>query len=456
MKWGLPAGVDSPLGKRLAWLTALRLLVLATFLVITELYYFKEMVFGGFSTVFAVATAIGAFLASAAYAVLLRFGWRLRGVSHAQLVTDQLIWTAIVYISGGVTSGAASLYGLTCLSGAILLGPPGAVSAGAAGVASYLAMCVGLGRGWVPPPPDQPPVAYLVRASDMVYPAFSTVMVIALVTVLGAYLAERLALLGGRVEEATRRAEQAERLAALGRLAAGLAHEIRNPLGAIRGSVELLREGGELSRDNRRLCEIVEQEAIRLNDLVTDMIDLSRPPAPVLGPLDLAATAQAVVELAGKSLRTQDVAVRYEGPTSLVVKADGAHVHQLLWNLVRNAVQASSAASDVVVRIQAEARGDVLLVVSDHGVGIPASEVAHIFDAFYTTRSHGVGIGLAVVKQIVDAHGFHIEVASEPGVGTRIAVRIPEARREGEPAALATATRASEPGLGSPPEPVET
>src|SRR5262249_19405957 len=173
------------------------------------------------------------------------------------------------------------------------------------------------------------------------------------------YLAERLRATGGRlvqaaaqVEQAEARAEQAERLALLGRVAAALAHEIRNPLGSIAGSIELLRTGGTLTVDDRRLCEIIERETARLNDLVGDMLELARPRPPSKTRLDLAATAREVVMLAGRSGRGEDVRVRYEGPANVVVHADAAQMRQVVWNLTRNAIQASSAGDEVVVLVR--------------------------------------------------------------------------------------------------------
>jgi signal transduction histidine kinase/3D (Asp-Asp-Asp) domain-containing protein len=313
------------------------------------------------------------------------------------------------------------------VSGAILLGTPGAIYAALTGMVCYASMCIGFANGLILPPPDQVAAAYVTQTNAMVYPAFSTLAATALVSALASFLTQRLAAFGGRLEAVTRRAEQAERLAMLGRLAAALAHEIRNPLGSIRGSIELLRTGGALDSQDQRLCEIIEREASRLNDLVTDMVDLSRPRSPELSATDLAAVAQAVVQLARGSSRGEDITIVYHGPSSLVVRADPAQMRQLLWNLVRNAMQASSAGNEVQVELARNTDGAVRMSVSDAGAGIPASSRDRIFDAFFTTRSHGVGIGLAVVKQVSDAHGFDIEVESEFDSGTTFAMHIPTA-----------------------------
>jgi signal transduction histidine kinase/3D (Asp-Asp-Asp) domain-containing protein len=425
MKLPIPIGVDSPLGRRIVGLSFFRLAVLASFVGLIQIYF--ELELGGFSSTVAIGTAALAFLTTAVYALPLRRERWLQAMAHVQLITDQLTWTAIVYISGGVTSGSTSLYGLTCLSGAILLGTYGALSAAAAGTTFYLALCLGFAQGWIRPPSDQAFHAYLTRASDMIYPAFSAVLAMIVVTLLASYLAERLRFFGGRLEDATRRAVEAERLAALGRLAAGLAHEIRNPLGSIRGSIELLRTGRALNDEDKHLCRIIEQETARLNQLVTDMIDLSRPREPTLHEIDLANVVASVVELAKTSARGADVTVRYQGPPTLVIIADRGQMHQVLWNLVRNAMQVSAAGSEIVVELAKTEDGSAALSVRDAGPGVTESEREKLFDAFFTTRKHGVGIGLAVVKQIVEGHGFRIDVNSEVGQGTTFAVRVPKA-----------------------------
>jgi len=419
------AGASLDLVRRLTRMAALRLLILTLFLAFITLVYLRGQT-GGYSSTIAFVAVTLAYALSAAYGLLLRGGRMLRTIAFVQLVTDQLIWTALIYVSGGVTSGGVSLYGLTCLVGAVLLGVRGGLAALASAGLAYFGLAVALNEGFLQVPPDQPPNVYITTWSDTAYPMLANFVALATVTGLASYLGERLRVTGGDLEEARERAERAEQLAALGRLAAGLAHEIRNPLGSIAGSIELLGTSPGLSDEDKRLCVIVQREAARLNDLVGDMLELAKPRAPSLGAVEAAGLARDVVLLASQSGRGTDVSVTYDGPDQLRVRADASQVRQLLWNLVRNAVQASSPGDEVCVRLIKRGEGDAVLEVSDTGPGIPEEARQKLFDAFFTTRSHGTGVGLAVVKRIVDDHGWTIRVRSVDGRGATFSVMIPK------------------------------
>jgi signal transduction histidine kinase len=422
------------LTSRLGWLVGLRLLFLTVLFGLTASFYLRSgFRVGTYSNRVLLVALVAAYLIAAVYAVGLRRRRYVVELAYAELVIDQATWTALIYVTGGATSGATALYGLTCLAGAILIGPRGPFVAAIAGALFFSLLCTGFISGVIGAPPDQPSSLYVTEFGEVIYPFFINLLVLMVVMLLAEYLAERLRLTGGRLEEATQRAEDAERLAALGRIAAGLAHEIRNPLGSIVGSVQLLNSSSGLSDEGRHLCDIVERETARLNDLVDDMLQLARPRAPVLGDVDVARTAREVVALAAHSGRGADVMVRYEGPSeaeALVMRADAGQLRQVVWNLVRNAVQASSPGAKVLVRVAAESstkrksNGSAMLEVHDDGPGIGAEAKGRLFDAFFTTRSSGMGIGLAVVKRIVDEHGWHIEVESSEGRGATFRVRM--------------------------------
>ena len=410
------------LGKRLSWLTALRLGLFVVLLALVGFLYFRGPTPPESLTFILRTVGIG-FAVAALYGELLRRRRWLVPVAYSQIALDQITWSALAYVSGGTASGATSFYGLSCVAGAVLLGVRGAVFGAISGALCLSLMSAAFVFGVLSPPPDQP--AYGTSWEAISYPLTLNLLVLLVVALLAGYLAERLRLAGGQLEVAEARADEAERLALLGTFAAGLAHEIRNPLGSIGGSAALLADAPGLSGEDRTLIGIIVRETSRLNDLVTDVLDLSKPRLPVLGDVDVAVLASEVVRLAAFSGRGLDVEVRYDGPeVDVVVRADSAQLRQVVWNLVRNAVQASAAGSPVNVIVRRTPRS-VLLEVRDHGAGIPESARAQLFDAFYSTRSQGIGIGLAVVKRIVEDHGFRIDVDSAEGLGTTFRVTVP-------------------------------
>ena len=392
------------------WVTGARLLVTTLLLGSTAFFYLRGNLSRYPHSMQAVFTTIAvAYALSAIEAMVLRTGKRLRELAYVHVVLDQCLWTAIVYLSGGASSGATSFYGLTVLVGAVLVGLRGAAFAGVFGFSLYGLLCIGFLTHVILPPADQH--GYPMTRDEIGYPLLLNALAITVVSMLAGYLSERLRQTGGALEVARRRYTEAERLAELGRISAWLAHEIRNPLGSISGSIEMLREGETLTPEEKKLCDIVSREVTRLNDLVSDMVDLSKTREPTVENVDVGQLAREVVELATRSRGAEDHHIEYVeedggGKTPLLAKCDPAQMRQVLWNLVRNALQASPSRG--VVRVGVGSHDDKATVwVEDDGAGIDDEAKGRIFDAFYTTRAHGAGIGLAVVKRIIDDHEKH-------------------------------------------------
>jgi two-component system, NtrC family, sensor histidine kinase PilS len=220
-------------------------------------------------------------------------------------------------------------------------------------------------------------------------------------------------------------AERAERLAALGRLAAGLAHEIRNPLGSISGSVQLVREAEELGSEDRRLLGIVLSEVDRLNALVTTMLDAVKPRASESYATDLVALTTDVLDMARRDPRHRDAAIELDAPPGrALARVDPNAMRQLIWNLLSNALAHAPAGSAIEIGIHSDS-GFACWSISDKGPGVPLAARAHLFDMFYSKRPHGVGLGLALVDQLVRAHGGDITVDSQEGRGATFRVRVP-------------------------------
>jgi two-component system sensor histidine kinase PilS (NtrC family) len=228
-----------------------------------------------------------------------------------------------------------------------------------------------------------------------------------------------------RLEIQSRRSE---RLATVGQLAAGVAHEIRNPLASISGSIELLRQGPVASEDDRTLMAIVQREVQRLNGLIGDLLDYANPRPPQVVAFDLGVMVEETLQVARGEQAFAEIAMAMEVDRPLVVHADPAKLRQVLWNLLRNAADAASAGGKHVHVDAHRGQHETTLIVADDGPGIPADQLAHIFDPFFTTKSKGTGLGLATCHAIIAEHHGHIDVTSEVGKGTQMVITIPQAR----------------------------
>lgn len=224
--------------------------------------------------------------------------------------------------------------------------------------------------------------------------------------------------------------QRTERLADLGRVAAGLAHELRNPLASMSGSIELLRGRSPAGEDDRRLMDIVLREAERLNGLVSEFLQFARPPPLRREPADLATVLGETLRVFRHDPAAAGLAIE-EALAPSPADCDPGQVRQVAWNLLVNAAQAiAGGGRGGRIRVACRTEGEeAVLEVEDDGPGIAAADRERIFLPFHTTKERGTGLGLATVHRIVDAHGGRVIVESRPGAGARFTVHLPAAAR---------------------------
>lgn len=233
------------------------------------------------------------------------------------------------------------------------------------------------------------------------------------------------------IKQMEARLKAEERLATIGKLAAVVAHEIRNPLAAISASAQIIGLSSSLSPDEKRAVGIVVREAERLNTWVSDLLDYARPKLGEKVPLRVADLLCDVAEV----IRADPAAARIEVSLDLdreaMVFGDSQRLYRVFLNLARNAVEAMPDGGRLLLAVWRDpgdgaGTGFVEVTVTDNGPGIPREDQDKVFDAFFTTKPGGTGLGLAIVARSVEEHGGRVAVWSDPNVGTRFTIRLPE------------------------------
>jgi len=230
------------------------------------------------------------------------------------------------------------------------------------------------------------------------------------------------------LEETSRRQD---RLAAIGRMAASIAHEIRNPLAAMRGSIQMLRSEMNSDPSQMELMEIILRESDRLNRIITDFLNYARPRSIVQSPVDVGDLLHQTFALLRHSpeINQKQTIVEELPSEQLVVDADAGQLKQVFWNLARNALTAMPDGGRLTAKVEMNSRNRVRIAFSDTGKGMSPEQVEHLFEPFSSTTG-GTGLGLSIVYQIVRDHGGTINVRSLEGQGTTITVELPTGSEE--------------------------
>ena len=242
------------------------------------------------------------------------------------------------------------------------------------------------------------------------------------------HLTQTVALLQAELSEKNRLLERKERLAALGEMAAGMAHEIRNPLGGIQLYASILAKDLDAQPAALEMVKKISGGVRRLEALVSQVLQFTREITVNITETDLAAIVETAIELATPKIDERRIDVRIVGEPSLIVRVDEYLLGQAVLNLVLNAVEAMEPGGTLLVQYAAGTAVDGVrqfrLLVRDSGPGIPPAILDRIFNPFFTTKDTGTGLGLAIVYRVIDAHDGTITATNPPGGGAQFELKI--------------------------------
>jgi two-component system sensor histidine kinase PilS (NtrC family) len=366
------------------------------------------------------------FALSLFYAVISRQVTRQALFSYVQFAVDAFIITLIVYITGGYYSFFSFLYLVVIIYASMILYMKGGLFVATLNSVLYAILLV------LEISATLPDNNYTTEAGIQELSWPSVIYKILIIT--GACFG--VALLSGFLTEQNRRSQKelrtmedhlkrVEKMAYMGEMAAGLAHEIKNPLASLAGSIQLLKEDLRYAPDHERLMDIILRETDRLNVLVSDFLFFSKPPSGKSETVELGKAISEITDLFQRdSINSKNIQLKKTLSDDCWVAIDPSHLSQIIWNLLLNAADAIGDEGDIHIECENTRSKVVEIKVRDNGCGMEPDVARFIFDPFFTTKSDGTGLGLSITHRILEAYNSRLEVQSVPAKGTTFAFNL--------------------------------
>ena len=409
--------------KNILWLIILRLVVMVTLLLSTLIIQSAAPFFLPLVPFYILVFA--SLLMSAGYFILYRISPNTTFQAYLQVILDLVLITGLVYISGGLSGSFYFLYVFAILAGGVILPKRAAYL-----IAALAAICFGImvdGIYYRLIPSSSPDQGDKFAPGYVLFTVLMAWAVFFAIAFLVDRLMRKLRQAGEDLRLTRKELEIKERLAVAGQHSATLAHEIRNPLAAIAGSVQVLRGELSLSRDQGRLMDIVLKESNRVSRTIEQFLTLASPERVAFTTLNLTELFQETLTIlrAGGEL---DAGIRVDGNFSeggVYYYGNSNQFKQIFWNLIKNAVKAMPQGGSLTVDFLRPREAELQIRFSDTGLGMSDKERARMFQPFQSGFDSGWGLGTALVRRIVEDYEGTIEVASSPGQGTSVTINLP-------------------------------
>lgn len=373
---------------------------------------------------YALITCI--FLMSFTYGMILKRVKRVILFAYIQICIDTLIVSLIIFVTGGSASIFSFLYLVVIIYSSMLLFRKGSMV-----MASFCSIQYGLiidleYFGMLKPfaSAGGGVIAGDYTWSHALYKIVITMLACFAVAFLSSLLSEQARRTKRELATMEDHLKRVEKMAAAGEMAAGLAHEIKNPLASLSGAIQILKEDIQYDPNHDKLMQIVLREADRLSALVTNFLLFARPPSGKPEPIDLERAIMETVELFEKDRKgCGNISIAKELSPGIWIEMDASHLRQVLWNLLLNAAEAIDGAGRIQVRLYPLKNRFAGIEIIDNGCGMTKETINSIFDPFFTTKPSGTGLGLSIIHSILESYHSWLEVESKIGEGSEFTLK---------------------------------
>ena len=353
------------------------------------------------------------------YHAWLMWKTHLAALAYVQIILDTFIVTAIVFVTGCFNSIFTFLYLLIIIYAAMLLLARGSFVVAVTASIEYGTIIELEFLNLITPFANSPALSSSVDQSQILYRIIITISACFTVAALSGILSFQLKTARKDLKIAQEHLKRVEKMAAVDEMASGIAHEIKNPLASLSGSIQMLRDEMGPDCEHDPLMQIILRETLRLKKIVTDIRLISKPGRANAEFIDL---TRAVEEIATLFQNTPDwnerISITARLENGMHVFMDPVHLKQILWNLIKNAAESITGKGKITISLNSPKQKRIYLTIQDTGCGIDTKDAPHIFDPFFTTKSDGTGLGLSIIHRIVDAYDGMIDFDSIPGKGT--------------------------------------
>lgn len=352
-------------------------------------------------------------------------------LAYTQTIIDTFLVTIIIFVTGSFDSIFTFLYLVVIIYASMLLLQKGSLVIATLSCILYATLIELEYYKVITPFQGQMALSDSVDEIHVIYRIVIVILACFAVAILSGILA--LQLKGARydlkiMQEHLRRVEK---MKAIDELISGIAHEVKNPLASLSGSIQLLHEDTTPGSYEDKLMQIILRETDRLKDIVNDIRLFSKPSIENASVIEVNDIIEETVELVSNDPQWADrIKFQNELEDRCFIFIDPAHLKQVLWNLLKNAAQAIEGEGKIWIQLKYTNKNRVYLKIKDTGVGIGPEEIHNVFDPFYTTKAEGTGLGLPIIHRLIDAYSGLIDCDSKPGKGTVFTILFKESHKK--------------------------